>query len=353
MIDDDVFVIDAVAHGYNYHAGNQVEPRYAQVAVGQLYGLAAQFVPDGFLLPLDRWVHGADPDLVGSALFGESATDYAIYHEVPMFGVFTDGGSPVWVGTEMRKRWPGRVGIYAGVSPFLPDAVGQVDRAVEELGAIGLKLYPFDLVEGRTAQFSMGDPEIAYPIYQRALERGIKNIAVHKALPLGPVPLDPFRVGDVESAAAAFPDLMFQIVHGGMAFVEETAMLLGRFSNVCVNLEGTMVLATKAPLQFATIIGSFLQYGAEDRIMWATGCMGVHPKPFIDAFWAMDMPQLLMDGYGLPPLTKDIKRKVLGLNAARICGIDIPAVQALTASDEFAALDAPRPAWSGQGGPAT
>ena len=329
---------------------NQVDRRYAEVSTAQLYGLGAHFVPEGYLLPLEDWIRSADPDLVASALFAESATDFAIYHEVPMFGAFIDGGSPVWVGTEIRDRWPGRMAIFAAVSPFLPDPVGQVDRAVDELGAVGLKLYPFDLVEGRAAQFTLDDPEIAYPIYQRAVERGIKTVAVHNALPLGPVPLDPFRVGDVEGAAIAFPDLMFEIVHGGMAFVEETAMQLARFPNVSVNLEGTSVLAAKAPLQFATILGSFLQLGAEDRIMWATGCMAIHPRPFIEAFWAMEMPPQLVDGYGFPPLTREVKKKILGLNAARICGIDIKLAKSQARDDEFSTLNDLRPPWSTRAG---
>jgi uncharacterized protein len=343
---DDVFVIDAVAHGYNLGPANQVDPGYAAATGAQLYGLAMQFVPEGYLLPYEEWSNSADPDLVASALFAESPTDFAIYHQVPMFGAFKDGSSPIWVGQNMRERWPGRVALFAGVSPFLPDPVGQVDRAIDEYGAIGLKLYPLELIEGHVNPFPLDDPEIAYPIYQRAVDRGIKTIAVHKALPLGPVPLDPFRVADVEAAAIAFPQLMFQIVHGGMAFVEETALQLARFPNISVNLEGTTVLAVKAPRQFATIVGSFLQLGAADRILWATGCMAIHPRPFLEAFWRMEMPRDLVEEYGMPELTRDIKAQILGANAARICGIDIDAERAKASGDQYSTSSEPRPPWS-------
>ena len=42
-----------------------------------------------------------------------------------------------------------------------------------------------------------------------------------------------------------FPDLTFEIVHGGMAFNEETAWLLGRFPNVWVNLETLNIVLVK------------------------------------------------------------------------------------------------------------
>ena len=69
---DDVFVIDAVAHGYNLAPANQVDPCYAAATSAQLYGLAMQFVPEGYLLPYEEWSNSADPDLVASALFAES-----------------------------------------------------------------------------------------------------------------------------------------------------------------------------------------------------------------------------------------------------------------------------------------
>jgi hypothetical protein len=44
---------------------------------------------------------------------------------------------------------------------------------------------------------------------------------------------------DIDAAAAAFPALQFEVVHGGFAFIEETAFQLARFANVWVNLETT------------------------------------------------------------------------------------------------------------------
>jgi predicted TIM-barrel fold metal-dependent hydrolase len=72
----------------------------------------------------------------------------------------------------------------------------------------------------------MDDPEIAFPLFERALYLGLKAVAIHKAIPLGPVPMDHYRMDDIDAAAAAFPDLQFEIVHGGFAFIEETAFQL-------------------------------------------------------------------------------------------------------------------------------
>ena len=59
------------------------------------------------------------------------------------------------------------------------------------------------------------------------------------------------------------------------------------------------------------------------RITWATGCMAVHPQPFLEAFWNLQMPADLVEGYGYPALTDEVKDQILGLNAARLFAVDV------------------------------
>jgi len=54
-------------------------------------------------------------DLLGAALFAESDTDVCVYHGVPLYGIYRDGGSALWVGKAMRERWPDRVALYGPV----------------------------------------------------------------------------------------------------------------------------------------------------------------------------------------------------------------------------------------------
>ena len=88
-------------------------------------------------------------------------------------------------------------------------------------------------------------------VVDRARALGLKSIAIHKALPNGSVPLAPYRIGeDFETAADAIPDMAFEIVHSGMASIEETALAISRFFNVCANLETTTALSWQAPRRF-------------------------------------------------------------------------------------------------------
>jgi uncharacterized protein len=46
-------------------------------------------------------------------------------------------------------------------------------------------------------------------------------------------------------------------------------------------------------------------------------------NPIIEAFRKFRIPDQLVEGHGYPPLTEEVKRKILGLNAARLWGLNI------------------------------
>jgi predicted TIM-barrel fold metal-dependent hydrolase len=343
-------VVDAVIHAYNFTPENIKDPGLVLPLSESLYGLCAMHAPRNepeYLLDHDRFMAAPDPDLLAHALFAESPTDIAIYHDVPQFGTMHDGGSPMWVGKELRDRYPGRIALYGAVDPWTEDPLEKVDRLVEEDGVVGLKLYPLDVIDGKPMSYRMDDEKVIFPILERALQRGLKTVAVHKALPIGPMPMDPFRIGDMEGAFRAFPDLNIEIVHGGMAFLEETAMQLARFPNCVINMEGASAFLPNMPLKFAEVMGAFLSFGGEDRLIWASGCVAFHPRPLVERFWEFEIPEMLIEGYGVPPLTKEIKRKILSENAKRIIGLDVDGMLAESKGDEFSDRSELAAPWTG------
>jgi predicted TIM-barrel fold metal-dependent hydrolase len=158
---------------------------------------------------------------------------------------------------------------------------------------------------------------------------------VHKYFPIGPTRLSAYGVDDVE-VAGMFPQINFEVLHPGFAFVDETAWLLMRYPNVYVNLEWTISLLFSAPRRFAEVLGKLLAAGGEERILFAAGSTLVHPQAVLEAFLAFEMPDDLVAGYGYPPLTREMKRKILGENYCRAHGIDPEPVKAAVADDEWA-----------------
>lgn len=347
---DDVFVLDGTCHAYNFRPENRGGGTYADGIVEGVYGMHVQFSPagrDDLIIERDTFINDiCDADVTAQLVFGESHGDMCIYHELPIFGYFKDGGSPLSIGEEMRERWPGRVLLYGGISPHQPGALERVDELVEEHGVTGLKLYPHDLVAGELRSFKMDDEDVVFPIFERAQKHGLRTIAIHKAIVMGPVPIEPYSPSEVGEAARAFPDLTFEIVHGGYAFLEETAFLVQWHPNITVSLEGTSALLFRAPRKFAEIIGTLMAVGAADRLIWAIGGAVIHSRAFEEEFWKLEFPAELVEGYGIPPLSEDVKRGILGLNAARLLDIDLDQFRDQTRGDEFAKPRELKAPWS-------
>lgn len=339
---DDVPVIDAVAHGYNFASENRVGEPYASSFANILYdGFHINFHPNAepkWIMDRDRWMNrGADPELVARCFFAESRTDAIIYHGVPYFGAFRDGGSPLWVGKAIKEQAPHRVLLYGPVSPWQANPLEEVDRLIDEEGVVGIKFYPIDLVDGEIRDVPMDSEERVFPVIERARAKGVRHIAVHKSVPLGPTRLEPFLLGNLDGALMAFPDVTFEIVHGGFAFLEETAFQVARFPNVYVNLEATSAFLGNAPRKLAEIIGTLMMYGGRDRILWATGASSMHPQPFLQRFWDMEMPRDMVEGLGFPDLTREDKAAILSNNIARMHGLDLDRLKGDWSGDAYGA----------------
>jgi predicted TIM-barrel fold metal-dependent hydrolase len=159
-------------------------------------------------------------------------------------------------------------------------------------------------------------------------------MAVHKAVPTAPGPNRHDRPDDVQAAAVAFPDMTFEVVHSGWAFLDDCTQQLALNGNIYANLETTASAVVRMPRRFARAVGSLLAE-APDRVLFATGAPLSHPQPVIDAIDAFVMPEDLVQE-GLPEFTPELKAAVLGGNMARLHGLDEQAVLDRIAGDEFA-----------------
>jgi uncharacterized protein len=330
---DPPLVIDAVTHAFDSRSSNAKAGAFAQRALDSFFQFQWDFVPDPYRLEPELYYRAIDAETFASVMFAESETDVAVYHTIPAWGVFGDL-SPIDVGLAARAAHPERVLVYAAVSPLEGErALEELERQAGEWDVAGLKLYPMDIIDGLLLPFRLSDRKTAYPLLERCGELGIRNVAIHKAIPLDQAPMRYFDVDDVESAARDFPELNFEIVHGGFAFLEETALQLMRFPNVYVNLEGVASMLTKQPRAFAQIIGQLMVYSGTNRIFWGTGATVFHPRPLLEAFAAFEMPADLVAGLGYPELTPAVKQDILGGNFARTHGIDVAALRHALADD--------------------
>lgn len=352
MIDNDVIVVDGVLHGFDFRREASGRQPGFWHQLGHL-GFSGRNPRDAkYILGEDEFEREWTAEDLLKVTFDESRTDIGVYHHIRGMGrgtraVDATETSPLKVGLEMRKRAPGRVYVYANlVYQFDPvRMLDEIDQLVEEHQISGIKLYPreWDVVSGRLADFTFDQDALVVPMVERALKRGVKVIAIHKAMGSQ---IKAYGVADMERAAMAFPKMNFEIVHAGFAFLEDT-MRLATLPNIYLNLENTSGFAGAAPRRFAEVMGQLLlrtldSPGAENRIIWATGAPLVHPQLALDHFWAFQMPDDLMEGYGYPQITREMKKKILGLNFARMHGLDLDQMyRAIPEADRKARETAP------------
>lgn len=341
---DGLFVIDAVTHAYNHLPENWADPVLGDAMVELAYHLAAD--PPDPRYGLSRDVYLSDWQVADAAnlLFHESNTDIAVMHPLAISS-FKDGYSSVAKAAEAIEKYPSRfIGAYACVDPLKgAEAIRSLEEQVDLLKPLGLKLYPTSWDGTKPVSWRMDDPKLIYPLYERAAKLGLRHVAVHKAVPIGPFAVgDAYNPSDLENAATAFPDLNFEIVHGGLAFLEETAWLLARFGNITVNMEIQNIIVERRPRTFAAILLGLCKVGGTDmldRMFWGSGGTLCHPQPGLEAFAKFEFPEDLLADAGLfkpvKQITRENKANILGGTFARLHGIDIEACKAAIANDQF------------------
>ena len=169
---------------------------------------------------------------------------------------------------------------------------------------------------------------------------GVPIVAVHKGISGNDIWSSPRDVGP---AAVNHPDVNLLVYHSGYenAFVEgpyteETANVgvnrlitsvrdagLGPGDNVYAELGSTWRNLMTRPDEAAHLLGKLLVEFGEDNILWGTDSIWYgSPQDQIEMFRVFQISEEFQERFGYPELTTDIKRKILGHNAARLFGLD-------------------------------
>jgi predicted TIM-barrel fold metal-dependent hydrolase len=220
----------------------------------------------------------------------------------------------------------------------------------EQLKVDAWKGYPGQAFSESDQGWWMDDEKAAYPAYEYSRKVGIKNICVHKGLPLPGWNLERSSARDVPKAALDFPDLNFLIYHSAFkglrdaepaardnfkatAYVPwvsdlcEARLKNPKMTNVYMDLGTTFgMMVITHPMLCAHVLGMIIKAFGEDHVLWGTDSIWWgSPQWQIEAFRRLQMPQELIDRFGYRPLTPQLKEKILGQNGARVYGVDVKA----------------------------
>ena len=340
---DGKLVIDAVGHTYDFAADNRrddvPEEALAQF-IAWLWGWgheALESQAPGYGLTLEEFKGGWTTEELLELFFVESDVDVVAMHTVDFFNLFKRGANPWEQTLALKAAAPDRILLYAACDPLADRGaeLERMSRRVEE-GADAFEYYPVNGMadaRGRPLSYGLGEESVlSFIEHQRSL--GIDHVAIHKAVPTVPGSNAQDRPDDVTEAAAVFPDMTFEVVHSGWAFLDDCVMQMHLNANIYANLESTANTAVRMPRRFAKAVGELVM-AAPDRVLFGTGAPLGHPQPIIEAIESFSMPEdLLLEG--LPSSRAEIKAGILGGNFARMFGLDPAGIAAKVGDDEFA-----------------
>ncbi|HJT19910.1 MAG TPA: amidohydrolase family protein [Nitrospira sp.] len=224
---------------------------------------------------------------------------------------------------------------------------------VEQLKIDAWKCYTGSCPKGFDRGWWMDDEKIAYPMLEQARKLNVKRVCVHKGLPLGPV-AEYNHPKDLIKAAKDFPDIDFLVYHSGFksaSSVDEAFAKTGEIpwttefcrmkqqesglQNIYMELGSTFAqLVTAHPAVCAHLIGQIMQAFGVDHVLWGTDSIWYGtPQWQIEAFRRFEMPDGLIEKHRYQTLTRDVKAKIFGLNAARLFGVDVAAARQAVPKD--------------------
>lgn len=318
----DAVIVDAVVHPYDLSDANRNPQSQPQLdAVYAAHCLSVDSSHADYVLSYEEFFVEFPYDALAVAEFIESPVDFAVIHALPNLGFCLRDVTAPAAAASFRDQHPQRFGLFATVdTPIIGSAIAQLRRQVDQFAVDGLKLYPAFFYDGLGSGWRLDGEDFATPLLEAACAMGIRNIAIHKALWLPPAPRAAFAIDDLASPLARFGDLNFQMVHGGVAFLDETVRLMQAHPNLYLTLETMFSYILVKPRLFARTLATLFKAVGSDRLMFGSGNNLTHPRPLLEAFRDYQFPDDITQELALPPWSEQDRRNILGLNALRLLG---------------------------------
>lgn len=314
------FVVDSHVHFWDGSPANQIN-RYGKGFIDCFYDYSRNLSPEGYVWPKEKFEKYTEADIMHD-LFEVGYVDKAIFQPTYLTDFYHNGFNTTEDDGAIAEKYPGRFIVNGAFDPRDGEAgLEKLDALAQRWNLRGVKLYTAEW-KGESKGWKLSD-DWSYRYLERCERLGITNIHVHKGPTIYPLNRDAFDVADVDDAATAFPNLNFIIEHCGLPRLEDFCWIATQEPNVYGGLAVAMPFIHSRPRYFAQIIGELLYWLDENRLTFASDYAIWSPKWLIEQFVDFQIPEDMQSEYGV--LTPDIKRKILGLNAARLYGIEVPA----------------------------
>lgn len=318
---EEIFVIDGHTHFWDGSPANQKNVHGKQF-IECFYAYHSNLSP-----PEERWpkekFEKYDAATMFNDLFVDGYDDMAILQPTYLNDFYINGFNTTERNSAMKNKHPDRFILNGAFDPR------DGSKGLEHLHALsekhrvkGVKLYTAEW-RGESKGYKLTD-KASYQFLEAAQKLGIKNVHVHKGPTILPLNRDAFDVADIDDVATSFQDLNFIVEHCGLPRLDDFCWIATQETNVYAGLAVALPFIHTRPAYFGHVISELLFWIGADKILYGSDYGIWTPKWLIDKFMAFDIPEDVTKETG-SVLTMETKKKILGLNAARLYGIDIEA----------------------------
>ena len=258
-------------------------------------------------------------------VFQDGHVDMGILQSTYLKEWYTKGFNDIEQNAGLLERFPGRLIVNGRWDPRDGEAgLRQLEADHAEYGLKGVKLYTAEWHNGSRG-WKLTDPE-ARPFLDKCAELGIRNVHVHKGPTIWPLDKDAFDVTDIDHVATDYNgELNFIVEHCGIPRIEDFCYIATQEPNVYAGIAVVVGAHMHArPRFFAKLMGELLFWVGEDKLLFGSDYAIWEPKWQVEGFVDWDFPDdVAYDDY--PRLGVEGKKKILGLNAAKLYGVEVPA----------------------------
>jgi predicted TIM-barrel fold metal-dependent hydrolase len=318
------FVVDSHLHFWDASPENWV-PGQEQYAKGWIECFHAY---QGLGPPETHWTlekfQKYSEDDFAKDIFEEGYVDVGIFQSTYLKEWYAKGFNAIDQNAGLLERFPDKLRVNGRFDPRDGEAgLRQLEEDHARYGIQGVKLYTAEWKDGSRG-WTLKDPE-AVPYLEKCVELGIKNVHIHKGPTIWPLDKDAFDVSDVDRAATQFQELNFVVEHVGLPRIEDFCFMATQEPNVYAGLSVVVGgLMHARPRFFNKVMGELLFWIGEDKMLFGSDYGIWQPKWQIEGFVDWEFPDE-PEYSDYPRLSAEGKKKILGLNAARLYGIEVPA----------------------------
>ena len=329
---EEIFVIDGHVHNWDGRKVNQ-KNIHGEQFINCFYAYHSFLSPKEKLWPREKFERYGGEQMYRD-LFVDGYDDMAIFQPTYLTDFYVDGFNTTEQNAALKAKHPNRFIVNGAFDPRDGEAgLEAFEAKVAKHKIKGVKLYTAEW-RGDSRGYKLTDPWAER--YLALCEKlGVTNIHVHKGPTILPLDRDAFDVADIDHAATNFQGLNFIVEHCGLPRLDDFCWIATQETNVYGGLAVALPFIRKQPQYFAHVISQLLMWLGPDKLLYGSDYGIWTPDWLIEDFMAFELPENIAKETGVM-LDLEAKKKILGLNAARLYGIDIAAQKRLLAKERVA-----------------